>query len=1153
MVAHDISRHLFRPGNHYTGLRMQQGRVALDSDFNEARMLDDEQRRLFVRDVIGPHGTPDSGFKIAGVHTDTYDFDIKSGTFYLGGLRHEIAGAPDQTFLAQTDWLQSNRAGADPALPTLPVLADGPRHDLVYLVGWEQGVTSVEDSEIREQAITATDTGFRIRRMHRVQVLANTPADCTGAFDTLLDELRTGGHTFDPANYELLSAARISVTYHLPNAFFLDLCHPTALQGFSGAENETIRVQLIAPDRFLWSLDNASPLYRIEVIVTEVDITIKFKPTTLPRDAAHYPRVDQVLEILPWGAELANGEKIADHPIAPHIGGSVLARVLTPYDPIDNSFKVSVDVPGSATLAAMVAWYDELPDAYFFGRIWNPGDDAHTADFGVPFTVGVPVPLQGTGFTVTIDQAGIVGDHWILSTRPETTHDVVPWNLANKAAPHGPRRFYSPLAVIHWSFDDSDVLQVDVHDCRRTFRPLTRIRGCCTVTVGDNDTSFGDFTSINDAIAAIPLDEAGKICILPGTYKERILLDNRDNLTIEGCGARTKILTPDDNDTWHGLVNLASSDNITIRSLHLEAIGQIGVMFVGGQSLTIDRVDITTRPDPSLTPPPMAEMWLPTGPAAFTLSTIAGYGASPILVRDCTLTMRGGASTQANVWFLSGSGTITGCRVLVQPDAGTDGQAYGGIQLVYANHEITDNLIQGGSGHGVCFGAYISETLGGDYLRGLLDQGSRIVADDTNDCPTNTGGIPPTVPPVGGGAPVTTYPTSGTAVIRRNRITGMGGSGISVLGFWSDDTDPYWMIDASDSVIADNIIENNCQMPPHAAPSAGYLEVVAWGGIVLAMADDVHIYNNVIQNNGTSHRHPICGIYILHGENVVVENNRIRGNGPRTNDTPLAGPRAGIALQLVGRQITLDEDDNPITSDTVRPAARVRGNVVEQPAGRALQIYGIGPIFVEGNTLIGEGLANGTWDQVPHCVEIHNIGQSPELLLEGSIPSFMAMFPLPHLLYVPPEPNADFVDGRVLFVGNQVHFAPASGTTHDVFCATRILSYGDVGVLDNQFLTVFPASSGAMYHDTIVTAWSIRVTSNRWEDPDAGLPEGGFQTDVSATTLAWLNATTFNQATRCIHVTAAPGAPPTNNPLDLNQTIEDCTPDPGFADLLDLP
>lgn len=1170
MSAHDISRHLFQPKKHYSGLRMQQGRVSLDSDFNEARMLDDEGQRLLARDVIGPHGTSDGGFKITepppGPPTG-YNFSIGAGSYYLGGLRHEISS---QTFRAQSDWQQSTRAGADPPVPALPTVA-GTRHDLVYLVGWEQGVTSVEDTEFREQAIAAQDTGYRIRLMHRAYVRTGGPADCVDAFTALVDSLKSGGHEFDTVNNQLLSGARLTVQYDPEAAEAPDLCKPTALQGFSGAENETIRVQLIGGKRFLWSLDNAAPLYRVTVGIVGPVVTITFQSTTLPRDAAHQPRVGQILEILPWGANLPNGEHVADHPIAPHVGGSVLARVRTPYDPDGASLTVVLTATSATVLQQMLDWLGDQPNPYLFARVWNPGDNPgdDTLDFlndttiGVPFQPNVRVALSGTGYFVSFNQDGVVGDHWILTTRPATTRDIVPWDLLKSAAPHGPRRFYSPLAIIRWTLSGGGgppVLSHAYHDCRPKFRPLTRLRGCCTVTVGDDLNSFGDFTSINDAIAAIPPLESGKICILPGTYAERVVITNRSKLVIEGCGPRTRIRTPESNSTSAGLVTILGGTDVTLRSLHIEADGQMGVMGIGTNNTTLDRLHVTTRRDPDLAKPTASTIWVPTESSPYPLSTVAFTTSSSLSILDCELTMGGDTSLAANVVVCNSSGLrISRCKVSTPPVFGGTSLAFGGVYLSRIDGaELTDNHITRGNGHGITFGVYLDGA-----LNDLEWWAGGVVTDDSNDCPSVGPDLPDEVPPQDDDdEPIVLRPSINTnIIIRRNRISGMGASGISVLGFWPDTADPFPMIETNHLEIADNIIETNCQTPPQQGMMPEFREVAAFGGIALGQADHLRIHDNLIQDNGVTFINPVCGIFVLHGENIAIENNLIRNHGPRQgNLTPLSGMRAGIALQQVGRRVALDgEEELEIGSDSLRPSALVRGNVVSQPAGRALQVYGIGAMLIEGNTLISEGLPEGLPDKTAHCVDIRNVGQSPELQLIGYIPASVAFLPAPAL---PSSsiPDPALVDGRVLFTDNQVRFTPAPNTSFNIFCANAIQSYGDIAVLDNQFFVLYPLGGGSMFCDTIVTAWSTRTNNNRWEDPAtllSGAPVYDFDTDRSATTLGYMNFTAHNQATRCIHANFAGESAAwitiVTTCITDNHIASPCADDDGMDGLLEAP
>src|ERR1043166_3160592 len=109
MLADDISRHLFNRRMNYSGARMQQGRVLLDSDWNEAAMLESEDRRLTIMETVCTGGSPNHGFqidpaspapaklnlypdagKVVASVNNTYDFRLLAGSFYLAGLRFEI-------------------------------------------------------------------------------------------------------------------------------------------------------------------------------------------------------------------------------------------------------------------------------------------------------------------------------------------------------------------------------------------------------------------------------------------------------------------------------------------------------------------------------------------------------------------------------------------------------------------------------------------------------------------------------------------------------------------------------------------------------------------------------------------------------------------------------------------------------------------------------------------------------------------------------------------------------------------------------------------------------------------------------------------------------------------------------------------------------
>ncbi|MEO0761834.1 MAG: DUF6519 domain-containing protein, partial [Pseudomonadota bacterium] len=322
----DISAYLFDPRQRYGGVGLQQGRVITDTDWNEAGRIEAERRRRLLADLVCGHGSTNDGFRLSGAipataetvepnGTATYDVTLEVGSFLLGGELHDWTGAPE-TLLSQADWLQLTGEDRD-ALPPAPAAG---RTDLVYLELFEQTVTAVEDREIRERALGGPDTSTRARPIRRIRVLPDTVADCTAAgaaMEAAVTAPAPGDttntpHAFDPVTCEVRSKARLTVGFSGPGPT-ADLCQPRVSQGYLGAENQAIRVQLTRADRFLWAYDNAAPLYRVQVSdpVLAPDGSVEIRFLTRPADPQLFPLEEAVVEVVPWGALLQTLEKIA--------------------------------------------------------------------------------------------------------------------------------------------------------------------------------------------------------------------------------------------------------------------------------------------------------------------------------------------------------------------------------------------------------------------------------------------------------------------------------------------------------------------------------------------------------------------------------------------------------------------------------------------------------------------------------------------------------------------------------------------------------------------------------------------------------------------------------------------------------------------------
>lgn len=91
----DFTRSTFRFQNHYSSVRMQQGRLQLDADWNEQIDIQRHLLQMQARDMIGQFGVPLAdpstalSFKI-GITDDGQDLTINPGRIYVDGILCEL-------------------------------------------------------------------------------------------------------------------------------------------------------------------------------------------------------------------------------------------------------------------------------------------------------------------------------------------------------------------------------------------------------------------------------------------------------------------------------------------------------------------------------------------------------------------------------------------------------------------------------------------------------------------------------------------------------------------------------------------------------------------------------------------------------------------------------------------------------------------------------------------------------------------------------------------------------------------------------------------------------------------------------------------------------------------------------------------------------
>jgi hypothetical protein len=1061
MPTQDISRHLHQPEKHYAGVRMQQGRVILDSDWNERSSIEAEDFHRTISELACSKGTPNAGMTISTVSDEApYNFEIANGSYYLGGMRLVVDAADGaETYITQSDWLQID--ATDGSSITVPA---GDRIDLVYVYAWEQPVSAVEDSELFEVALGGRETSVRTRRMRRFHVMTVAEeADPDFGGNDALDALEAGIEglvgTFDRTNNELLSNGRMVVGINLEAQSSEDPCNAPEVEGYVGAENQAIRVELRAGKRWTWGFDNASPLYRVKV--GESLDTLIF--ITEPADLPSMPRAEQVVEIHRWGAKLPNVEKVAE------LQGT-LHKVETTYDPTTKQLVLQTPVT-----ASWVDWLDDHPGhhnpddeeaEYLYLRVWDRGLDTSAAA-ELSYEIDQEIPLGDTGLTITMKAHGVPGDHWIIAARPSTPDRFVPWNLDTPAGvpPHGPRRFYGPLALIRWN---DGVPSVD--DLRTRMRPLCE-SGCCKVTVGDGNESHGQVETLQEAIDLLA-ESGGKICVLPGVHEGTAILDGLTDILIEGCGPRSILTNPrpetpssDPDSIYDPVLKILDCQRISVKNLRIEAYHAFGVRVDKSISsatcsnIRLEHLDVQCLGNVGGN--------IPAGILYYEKprSGIAVLSATEVDICDCKITMAKVTSDSHAVVLCGTHLRMHHCTVLAEAQEGFLAPANGGIGIRSTSRdvEIRGCHIEGGYFCGIALGHQIevqrlaTETPIDWFTAahgGPLDgSGTTITAND--NCFENDDPFEDEDPEDPEWVWVPAGPVEDVRIYD-NVIRGMGGSGIATAVFfrsmfdWDGDNDsdgvPRFII-AAELDIARNLIEGNAR----ATTFASYFRYFdrARGGIALAAALNAWIHENTIRNNGSGGDAPVCGIGVVAGQNVVIEDNRIVDNGARHPGIPDAweqrGLRGGIAIweatrvrTRVGGQPTFPVaiPNRPVpgtnktyTTASAESAVIVRGNEVSHPLGKALWIRrAFGSVTVTGNSFEGFGDpvnevkvtgATFSWNtenkarSMPArgvCVEIIDYGISPEVAWAGSEP-----FETPK--WCDPAAN-QLVGGEVLFSSN---------------------------------------------------------------------------------------------------------------------------------------
>ena len=497
----DISRQTFDSKRPYSGVVMQQGRVQLDSEWNEQQEIHQHRSQSDAREVIGPSGVPigeggtATGFEITAQEGRLF---IGGGRIYAGGVlvanesedplpHDEQPYPPDPGDL--TGWIEEDEeAGGELRL------------GLAYLDVWERHVTYFDDARIREVALGGPDTTTRKQTVWQVKVMA-LDVEQEGESDDvdfLADYARLRAVS-EPSEGDAEELEEIS-----PRAAKIlgDLCArnekeleklegpPTGKLsvrvreesgtsgpcqippggGYTRLENQLYRVEIHrsgnrATARFKWSRDNGSVVTGIEAIdVERREITVR----DTGRDEFLRFAPDQWVEVVDDRTELQGR-----------------ARDLLQVADVDHARRIVVVRETPPDFDDIGAFHPKL-------RRWDQSGDGATRN-GVELD---DQELENDGIELEFKPGQYrAGDYWLIPARAATgdvewpREDPEDPNSGPVAlSPHGVRHSLCALAIVAAVSEEQDeevdedsedlnLLLAALHDCRHAFPRLTELTG----------------------------------------------------------------------------------------------------------------------------------------------------------------------------------------------------------------------------------------------------------------------------------------------------------------------------------------------------------------------------------------------------------------------------------------------------------------------------------------------------------------------------------------------------------------------------------------------------------------------------------------------------------------------------------------------------
>jgi hypothetical protein len=465
-MSGDYSRSTFSAANHYAGVRMQQGSVQLDADWNE--QVDIAQHRLVtpLGDLLGNFavaGDADDpahagfaleitttlqpgGVQSTGPHPP--DFSIGEGRSYVNGILCEN----EQTCLYSTQ----------PDFPDAAVRRDalieaGYTHFIVYLDVWQRHISAIEHPAIRDSALGGADTAARTQIVWQVKLLPIEPAPSADA------------PLVDAPEWE-----RLQTSEHRRGRLAAQQMNGSILR-----DNQLYRVEIHAVQgsqvSFKWSRENGSVAYAVH--------SIEALPAPQPASlhvatGGHAPSTQATNTAPPASAYRVTLSENDPARLFLHLGDWV--ELLQESDVTNDTRRALyriIDMQPDLAEIDLIG-VDALPitptgvtaGEHWIMRRWDQRSTGQPGQRSQVDRAGLVVRRVGSSDWITLENGLQVrfvdegafrpGDFWLIPTRTQLDGERggVEWpqsaaGAPELQAPHGLDHAYAPLGLLHRSGD----------------------------------------------------------------------------------------------------------------------------------------------------------------------------------------------------------------------------------------------------------------------------------------------------------------------------------------------------------------------------------------------------------------------------------------------------------------------------------------------------------------------------------------------------------------------------------------------------------------------------------------------------------------------------------------------------------------------------